>query len=289
MSNTFDAHQHDDDEEWIPCEVCETLVRFRDYSRHITECALMPRSNVHLRNMFFTLNDETLGMVRIPMNDILSAILSRTHSNNNTHSNNTNSNDQSITEEQGESSEDEADTDDGQHIIAANIVITVPNELQNEVEEETENQEENESPSEASDIDDHQYNNYAPRMNANGHRSVFIIDNVPMTFFALNPENIVMNDYEFNSIFSEVLGNVELGIEDITTVTKELQSKETLDEDDLCVICQDSLTATEDVVVETLCKHRFCKTCLSTWLAKHKKCPTCMVNLEDLVKSLTSV
>ena len=99
------------------------------------------------------------------------------------------------------------------------------------------------------------------------------------------PEEIqVMSEYEVNMLLSEMIGNVEKGINDIDSVCSVVDKSE-LDadhQDDLCPICRENISSTNDVViVRTICNHLFCKDCIQGWLKAHKKCPVCMIDLED--------
>lgn len=61
-------------EEWIPCEICDTLVRFEDYQTHIETCNQQAQLANHT---IFYLNyeDESLGSIRIPLNDAFLAFM----------------------------------------------------------------------------------------------------------------------------------------------------------------------------------------------------------------------
>lgn len=93
---------------------------------------------------------------------------------------------------------------------------------------------------------------------------------------------VVDDDYEMNMMVSELMGNVEVGLtkEDIdrVSVLESLEDKA----DGTCPICLDEFTENpENTIRKLLCGHRYCDTCITTWLSKHKKCPCCQVDLED--------
>ena len=49
--------------------------------------------------------------------------------------------------------------------------------------------------------------------------------------------------------------------------------------DDLCIFCQHSFAAGEEVVTLP-CFHHFHSECLDPWLKIHKKCPTCQIEIK---------
>ncbi len=91
-------------------------------------------------------------------------------------------------------------------------------------------------------------------------------------------------DYEFNLWLGELIGNVEVGVDNIHTVTSSVhQQQQTAitEEEETCPICLDTMTAGQTPVRQTnLCKHTFCEPCITKWLQKSKKCPVCMQTLE---------
>jgi hypothetical protein len=87
------------------------------------------------------------------------------------------------------------------------------------------------------------------------------------------------SQYEEFARLSELLGVVEVGVGDLSSVTKE---DLTACPGCTCTICLESL-AVGSPTLTTLCKHTFCKPCLSRWFACHKKCPLCMSDMDDLL------
>jgi E3 ubiquitin-protein ligase SHPRH len=93
-----------------------------------------------------------------------------------------------------------------------------------------------------------------------------------------------MDDYEFHTLFGEMLGNVATGVPDISKVTRMVNTAndttDTIDKIEICPICQETFETIIDVlkadILETSCKHRFCKDCLTLWFESHNKCPVCM-------------
>jgi len=98
----------------------------------------------------------------------------------------------------------------------------------------------------------------------------------------VNPENVEMDDYEFNTLISERLGTVRVGVGDIEKVTVKV-GLESVAEDDICTICRELISEKKpEIVLRTLCKHSFCGECLTEWLAQSKKCPLCMTDLTEV-------
>lgn len=94
------------------------------------------------------------------------------------------------------------------------------------------------------------------------------------------------DEYEFNLLLRDFIGEVPVGVRDASAVTKAVPCEElaeALDEEN-CSICQEELKkrALEEnaVVRETVCHHRFCEPCIYKWLENSKKCPNCFKVLE---------
>lgn len=86
------------------------------------------------------------------------------------------------------------------------------------------------------------------------------------------------NEYAFNSLISEYLGNVDVGIENINDVVQGCND----DADDICPVCRDTISPESHV--KTLCKHSFCRGCITTWLSSHISCPICAIDLRNLIQ-----
>lgn len=209
----------DEDDVWIPCEICDTSVRWKDFEQHTRECSQPTQIRFNTNNA-----NENVGL---PIHDILQ-LISRL----------------------------------GIQIPEENVEIQYEGDEEGGDEEGDEEEEEN------------------PRFGSIG---VGVSSTNPdmtqyrIVMFANGGENMPdMNDYEFNSMVSEVIGNVERGVKNIDTVIKSVK----VCADDICVICQDTINVEVGVEIKK-CKHRFCKPCISAWLEKNTKCPTCMACLDD--------
>jgi hypothetical protein len=84
-----------------------------------------------------------------------------------------------------------------------------------------------------------------------------------------------LDDYQFNSMLSDLMGNVEVGVSDIDRVS-ELITRPT--EEVTCPICQDAVLGPAR---RTLCGHMFCDACITPWFSSSKKCPMCMCDVEE--------
>lgn len=98
------------------------------------------------------------------------------------------------------------------------------------------------------------------------------------------PEEIDINDYEFNTLLSEVIGNISLGVPHFEKACI-LMNTDDVDMSDICPICQDTFGNIQNdggnVVITKGCNHKFCEACLKIWLKNHKKCPICMLDLSE--------
>ena len=92
----------------------------------------------------------------------------------------------------------------------------------------------------------------------------------------MNGEIHENDNYEYLTELGNSMGNVDNGIKDLDNISKKIESLELLK----CPICMKKKTEFR----KTKCKHLFCETCLTTWLATNKKCPICMINLDEIKK-----
>lgn len=100
-------------------------------------------------------------------------------------------------------------------------------------------------------------------------------------------ETIYDNDYEENLRLADIIGRVEVGIEDKDTVGRVIDNVELVDGDeDTCVVCINAIKETGNDARKLICNHIYCKPCIDTWLSSHKRCPVCNVDLEELLASL---
>ena len=106
----------------------------------------------------------------------------------------------------------------------------------------------------------------------------------------LNIEDM-MDSYELNNIISEMIGNVNHGVNNlddaITDVTVEsMLCSNDMDTDVKCSICLDDLCeeteeSTDKKIVKTTCNHYFHRNCITTWLREHRNCPLCQNDFNE--------
>lgn len=202
---------NDMNEDLIPCEFCEEMVAFYDYTSHANVCTARARNNV----MIF---DRDVGTLEMNVGHLMNTLL-------------------------------------------RNLAFSSNQDLASLSNEPLS----------------------AARSNAAA------VGNLQMsllyTFIAYDdPEDIEMDDYEFNTLLTEFNGNVERGIDDMNTVCGPVALG--LDEvnETMCAICREQFDNIEAPKLKTTCNHVFCEPCISTWLKKSKKCPMCMLDLEELCK-----
>lgn len=84
------------------------------------------------------------------------------------------------------------------------------------------------------------------------------------------------DDYEVNTMLGELMGRVSVGVSDIERVSHRLVDAAC---GAICPICQEGL---EEVSCRrTICGHDFCAACIEKWFGSSKKCPVCMCDVED--------
>ena len=94
------------------------------------------------------------------------------------------------------------------------------------------------------------------------------------------------DDYDLTTMIGELMGgNVRIGVTDVDAVTTREPCP---DADTVCPICQDNVGAQASMRVTRACHHTFCSGCIETWLRSSKKCPVCMLDLEDALEGLAA-
>lgn len=100
------------------------------------------------------------------------------------------------------------------------------------------------------------------------------------------------DSYEMNILLGELMGRVEVGVQDINRVTTRCAGIPS----DICPICHDDLAGVGNEAPDglppcrrTLCGHTFCGPCIERWLSTSKRCPVCMSDVEDMLASRQAV
>jgi hypothetical protein len=92
------------------------------------------------------------------------------------------------------------------------------------------------------------------------------------------------DDYEMNLMIGDMLGRVQRGVADVDNHV-DVAAAENFDSCDTCPICCERMQdAMEDGSSRRLasikgCGHVYCDPCIRTWLAQSTKCPVCMYDL----------
>lgn len=298
--------------DYIPCEICDRLILADNYLMHTDQCALLyntfenlsPIINSTFLNMTRTLNNLRNELENINNNENIPH-----HYNNNFGESITLDYPNSIIDNEGlsDGNEHNEDTDIGNQ--NNDVGISEYNESESNIEE-NQNTEASEPElimnrnNEDNTIESGDNNGISSNVlnrdtlintvmtsllsNYGINTEVRIIDNSQTSMGNIFPNELnslleIFNLPEINTnLFelSERIGVVEKGIDNIETVTKRIDLLE--DESCMCVICQQNKY---NEFRETICNHRFCNDCITTWLNKSKKCPCCMIDLEDLSNS----
>ena len=101
----------------------------------------------------------------------------------------------------------------------------------------------------------------------------------------------MLDSYELNNMISEMIGNVNHGVNNlndaITDVTVEsMLCSNDMDTDVKCSICLDDLCegneeSADKKIVKTRCNHYFHRNCIVPWLREHRKCPLCQNDFNE--------
>ena len=223
----------------IPCEICNDLIDFDDYSIHLNECTInASRRRLNNYNMIF---NELNGL-----------------------QSNINPSQQNIHQ--------------FQYIIPFNN-INIPNNeplenlpLDNEPLENLplENQPLENLPLDNEPLDEGNENiNINVQNNLNNiQQNIQLINSFLNNYNSiLNYDNVQPNSYE--SLMELEEQNVKKGckIEDFSTIIK-------INEDNKCPICFENYKV-NDEMLKTKCEHLFCEECLKEWCEDNNKCPVC--------------
>lgn len=252
---------------WIPCDICDDIVRFSEYESHINYHIHPPPLE---QPIIHEMNLPNLGM-RLMFNTLRNPMREYWDGENGP--------EDDPPDELENHREDEEDIvrDDTGMLPAANILpllfgvnsnnLPIPMNIESNVLRQILDifrppQAENELHPEQSNL---------PNQNQ--------LITIPIRIFNNN-----ISEYEMNQLIQEMMGgNVEIGIRKVDKVLVEYKTIE--NEEDICIVCQEKLEKKlkEEELVQTIkCKHAFCKNCILPWFQKSRKCPTCMQELEEL-------
>ena len=216
------------DDPLIPCEFCDTMIRFSHYESHVRPCAI--RGTMQPQPSYIIYRDDDDNTVyRINIAPAIAAFHRLNHSPTN------------------------------------------PDNLDNpgnqDVEDETNAEDEAHDGHDDSNSDDE---DMRPILRHTTHSTLMIIPRIIPSF----PNEVTdqSNTYEFNTLLSEAIGKVRIGLSNITAYLIDASSNIT-EGSITCPICQDNICESEHVV--TACKHSYCKPCITKWFEEHVTCPVC--------------
>ena len=87
---------------------------------------------------------------------------------------------------------------------------------------------------------------------------------------------------DMDSLISEFLGTVPVGVADIESVTDRLTVQE-CPPDSTCTICCEPLRSLSSNARRIKrCGHTYCAPCIERWLSTNKKCPVCRCFVDEL-------
>ena len=286
----------------VPCEICQTMISFDDYSSHLTHCI----RNYNLRRERFNILNGFLNILNASDN-----LIDGQNINNNLIPRD----DENINE-----TDEIQEYNDENEINEENIgnvnIEEVNNTEVNSEDEDVVNIDNavNENNDEVVEPYDQFIRNFTPlHRTPNTARTVnipLILPNADNIYWSNNIERRLINDleinignlhnltyennsteYDFNLLIQRLMGgDVKIGVKDFNKIIIPL-SYEELDDNDICNICLDNL---KDVLksntnngvkinlpVKTTCNHLYCRSCIFKWLSENKTCPVCKHEFED--------
>jgi len=89
------------------------------------------------------------------------------------------------------------------------------------------------------------------------------------------------NEYNFNTMLEDMIGNVEIGLTEDEIERVSILVPFNVYGEEVCSICLDKLEESQRNARRLMCNHVYCDECIKTWWKKSKKCPCCKVDLKD--------
>lgn len=250
--------------DFVPCEFCDEPVPFDHYMDHARQCTVRRRPQPPIQRTSLVIRDSEDGMIyRVFIDDALRAL------------------EASIANVRAGSNQViDASGSNGMHVEThddnGNDNDVREDESNDEQEDHHHNRRHAETETDSNDESGGPQEHYIGTPQT--HRSLVIVPRILMGPF----EPISNADgYEFNTLLSEAIGRVPVGVKDLDSVLIPLVSQP---DSDSCPICYDAITD-----VKTLCGHMYCRPCISKWLSENKACPVCKKDLaEDSSKKIES-
>ncbi len=126
--------------------------------------------------------------------------------------------------------------------------------------------------------------------------------NNPQTTYTPTPLNTNTNDIInnlINGLFTDILGTTRGGInlnsflnervqiyptnEEIARATSQLTA--TVQQEDICAICQDDIDINQEMRRINHCGHYFHRNCIDTWFSTNVHCPTCRHDIREIAQN----
>jgi hypothetical protein len=230
----------------VPCELCDQMIYFDEYVQHTRVC-IRPRP----QNVIVVEDEEDGNSYQLVLDDAIQALMAH------------NLGRVVITDNVGTTNA----------AVVGRAVDNIQNRSSGVRIARSTSQRRRRSRAASANDDDDDPEEYIPR--SHNHQSVIML---PRIIRNIASEDVPdMQNYEFNSLISDRIGKVKVGIKDLSKVIQDYEGL-TLEEE-VCVICQDTLG--NNPMAKTLCKHIYCRQCITQWLNENKKCPVCQVDLEE--------
>ena len=117
-------------------------------------------------------------------------------------------------------------------------------------------------------------------------QTLFVSDTVDLFGLAAQIDAGEDQTYEELLDLCDTIGRVEVGVDDIDSVTSVIINDEKKDK---CPICLDTMPSDCDYVRHiNACNHRFCGLCIETWLKANKTCPICKADVSTVPVDLSN-
>lgn len=284
----------------IPCEICQNMINFDDYSNHLTDCI----TSYNLRRERFNILNDFLNILNASDN-----VMRGPNINNNfiPRDDETMNDTDDIQEYNDENEINEENTGNVNNEDVSNIEVNSEEDDVDRADNAV-----NESNDELVEPYDQFIRNFTPLHrvpNTDWSTNIpLILPNVNNIYWSNNIGRRLINDleinignlhnltnennntdYDFNLLIQGLMGgDVKIGVKDFNKTINILKQDE-LNEDDICNICLDNLKYKNNecekevklnLPVKTICNHLYCRECIYKWLSKNKTCPVCKHEFE---------
>ena len=258
--------------EFVPCDVCDELVQFSEYNKHVRQHCNRYNNTSNLVQIINYIRDITnnIGI----SNRSLSQTLNRNHITSSSSSNvirediSYNSIDTSNEDENSDTNSNSSSTSSIDE-IATNQFFSNPNYIMPPQVESTAIR--NILTDFSNTTYNIQYNNIENDVNNTAsNRYNTLVQLLPTTHFDNSS-----GTYDYLRNLTAELGDVKVGVKDLSKIsTIYLYSSNSTNE---CIICREDKTR---FLKMNSCKHTFCSDCCNNWFSENKKCPICQKEYE---------